>query len=116
MKEDPKTRQTVIRICPGDRFPLFLLCLIFAGGFGSIHYAMSLWRPNDTFERVLKFLCSELNTTLLFFTALVALRCFISTPQLEKILGATTLKVLIGMTLVGCAVMALLFLALLGQL
>ena len=116
MGEDPRIRKVIIRIRPGERFPLFLLCLIFAVGFGSTYYAMSLWQPNDSFERVLKFLGCELILTLLFFAALVALRCFVSTPQLERKLASATLKVVITMTLVGCAVAALLFLALMAQL
>ena len=109
MDDNPKFSPLIER---GDKLLLFLLCLIFAVGFGSSYYAMSLWQPQDTFETVLKFMGRELNFTLLLFTALVALRCFISTPKLEKKLAATSLKVLIGMMLVGCAVASLIILAL----
>jgi hypothetical protein len=114
MNEEFKNRGPLIR--PGDRFLLLLLCVIFVVGFGATYYAINLWQPNDTFERVVKFLLHELNMTLLFFTVLVAIRCLITSPQLEKKLASTALKVIIGMTLVCCAVTALILLALLGQL
>jgi hypothetical protein len=89
MDKEPKIR---LLIRPGDRFLLFLLCLIFAVGFGSTYYAINLWQPNDAFEKILKYLGQELNMTLLLFTALVAARCCISTPELEKKLASTTRK------------------------
>ena len=109
MDDNPKFGPLIQR---GDKPLLILLCLIFAVGFGSTYYAISLWQPQDAFEAVLKFIGRELNLTLLLFTALVALRCFISTPKLEKKLAATSLKVLIGMMLVACAVASLIILAL----
>jgi hypothetical protein len=114
MNEEFKNKGPLIR--RGDRLPLLLLWVIFAVGFGSTYYAINLWQPNDTFERVVKFLLHELNMTLLFFIVLVAIRCFVSTPQLDKKLASISLKVIICMTLVNCAIGALILLALLGQL
>jgi hypothetical protein len=113
MEKEPKIR---ILIRPGDRFLLILLCLIFVVGFGSTYVAIYLWRPDDTFGKVLKFLGEELNTTLLLFTALVAARCCVSRPALERKLASTALKVLISMMLIGCAVASLIILALLHTL
>ena len=114
MSEDPKDGKPLIR--QGHRIPLLLLCVIFAVGFGSTYYAINLWQPNDSFEKVLKFLGHELNMTLLLFTMLVIIHCFVSTPRLEKKLASTALKVILAMTLIACALTALMFLALLGQL
>ena len=114
MSEDPKARQKIINIRPGDRFPLFLLCLIFIVGFGSAYYAINEWQPSDTFEQVVKFLGRELSMTLLLFALLVIIRCFVSTVRLENTLASVTLKVLIAMMFVISAITALLFLALLA--
>jgi hypothetical protein len=107
-----KESKIKILIRPGDRFLLVLLCLIFVIGFGSTFYAIYSWQPNDAFDKVLKYLGQELNTTLLLFTVLVAARCCFSRPELEEKLASTTLKVLIGMMLVGCAVASLFILVL----
>jgi NADH:ubiquinone oxidoreductase subunit H len=110
MSEGPKARPTIIHIRPGDRVPLLLLCLIFIAGFGGAYYAINEWKPSDTFERALKFLGQELSLTLLLFASLVIIRCFVSSERLEKALSSITWKVLIAMTLVACAITALLIL------
>jgi hypothetical protein len=113
MSEDPKARQSIIHIRPGDRFPLFLLSLVFIFFFGAIYYAIDIWQPNDSFERVLKNLGCELSMTLLLFASLVMIRCLVSTTKLDNILASVTWKVLIAMMLVGCAIASLLILVLL---
>ncbi len=115
MSEDPKTRQTLIRIRPGDRLPLFLLSLIFIFAFGCFYYAIGEWQPTDTGERVVKFLGREMSLTLVFFAALVFIRCFVSSVRLENVLSSVTRKILIAMMLVVCALAALFILVFLNS-
>ena len=112
MNKDSKVRPKIIRIGPGDRLLLVLLSLVFIVGFGSAYYALTEWLPSDTFGRAVKFVGRELSLTLLLFAFLVITRCFISTPELERKLASITLKILVAMTLLGCALTALFFLAL----
>jgi hypothetical protein len=99
----------------GDRALLILLCVVFAIGFGGAHFVINSWQPNDNFESFLKYFGREVSATLLLFTSLVAIRCIISTPQLDKKLATVTLKVIVSMTLIGCAITASLLLALFAQ-
>jgi hypothetical protein len=98
-----------------DRILILVLCVVFTIGFGSAYFAINAWQPNDTFERVLKFLGREIGGTILLFTCLVFIRCFISSPQLDKKLDSVTMKMLVSTMLVACALTVLLFLALLSN-
>jgi hypothetical protein len=103
-----KTGWVVIRL--GDKFLLLPLTLAFALGFGTAFYAIAQWQPENGFDRSLKFMGQELSLTLLLFSALVFIRCFISTKKLDSALASITRKVVIAMMLIGCALTALLFL------